>query len=67
MRLAGHGACMGQRRGVYRILVERLGEGKFVPKKTKLKLHLTTLRPVITYGSEIWVLKLSMEMKIINS
>jgi hypothetical protein len=37
------------------------GEGKFVPKKAKLKLYLTTLRPVITYGSEIWVLKLSMK------
>jgi hypothetical protein len=61
MRLVGHGAYMGERRGAYRILVGRLGKSKFASKKAKLKLYLTTLRPLITYGSEIWVLKLSIK------
>jgi hypothetical protein len=65
MRLAGHGACMGER-GVYRIWWRDWGEGKFVSKKAKLKLYLTIIRPLITYGSEIWVLKQSMKQKLLT-
>jgi hypothetical protein len=38
-----------------------LGKGKYVSKKAKLKLYWTIIRPVMTYGSETWALKQSME------
>jgi len=42
-----------------------LGKGKYVSKKAKLKLYWTIIRPVMTYGSETWALKQSMERKLL--
>ena len=40
MRLAGHIACTGERRSVYRILVERPGERQICIKDGQIKIIL---------------------------
>jgi hypothetical protein len=41
-------------------------KSKLVSKRDKLKLH-RTIRPVITYASETWVLKESIKRKLLIS
>ena len=44
---------------------QKIFKSKLSLKKAKLKLYWSIIRPLITYASEAWVLKGSMERKLL--
>jgi len=40
-----------------------LFKSRLVSKKSKLKLHWSVIRPTVTYGCEVWVLKETIKNK----
>ena len=56
----GRVSKMSQNVGMmYRILKDR-----HVPKKAKLLIHMTILRPILLYGHEYWILTKKLKSKI---
>jgi hypothetical protein len=47
--------------------IKKIFKSKLVSKKAKLKLYWTTIRPAITYASEMWALNESMKRKLLIS
>ena len=43
----------------------KIFKSKLVPKKAKLKLRWTIIRPVITYAIETWALEECMKRKLL--
>jgi hypothetical protein len=43
----------------------KIFNSKLILMKTKLQLYWTVIRPVIKYASETWVLKESMQQKLL--
>jgi hypothetical protein len=39
-------------------------QSKLLPRKSKLKLNWTLIRPIVTYASETWVLKENSMQKL---
>jgi len=63
MRWAGHVARMGERRGVYRVLVWK-PDGTRLLGRPRRKIYRTIVLPVVLFGCETWSLTLKEERRL---
>jgi hypothetical protein len=48
----------------WEIMCDRLFQSRLLSKRTKLKLHYSVIKPIVTYSCESWILKETIIIKL---